>query len=230
MMFQEIDPHKFKIEYINDTPRDDDFAVIVRDNCVLMVKGEEASLPTVAQIRTAGEGKAEYRYLFRIDDKAFYAAANVDELPDGVYEYVRVRDMRRMKPMWIAYGATVAYRLVAFYEEHRFCGKCGAECEHSMTERAMVCPSCGYTAYPQISPSAIILIRNGDKAVLTKYQASHSSYRNYALVAGYIETGETPEEAVKREVFEEVGLRVKNVRYYKSQPWPLSGARIHMRS
>ena len=75
-----------------------------------------------------------------------------------------------------------------------------------------------------ICPSVIVAVRNRDRLLLTRYQASHSPYRNYALVAGYVETGETAEDTVRREVMEEVGLKVKNITYYKSQPWPFSGA------
>lgn len=88
----------------------------------------------------------------------------------------------------------------------------------------MACPSCGQVSYPQICPSVIVAITDNDKILLTKYASGHSSYQNYALVAGYSEVGESLEDTVRREVMEEVGLRVKNIRYYKSQPWSFSGA------
>ena len=90
-------------------------------------------------------------------------------------------------------------------------------------ERAMQCPSCGALSYPVICPSVIVAITDGDRLLLTKYAPSHSSHRSYALVAGYTEVGETLEQTVHREVMEEVGLKVKNLRYYKSQPWSFSG-------
>ena len=86
-------------------------------------------------------------------------------------------------------------------------------------ERAMQCPSCGALSYPVICPSVIVAITDGDRLLLTKYAPSHSRHRQYALVAGYTEVGETLEQTVHREVMEEVGLKVKNLRYYKSQPW-----------
>ena len=89
-------------------------------------------------------------------------------------------------------------------------------------ERAMQCPSCGALSYPVICPSVIVAITDGDRLLLTKYAPSHSSHRQYALVAGYTEVGETLEQTVHREVMEEVGLKVKNIRYYKSQPWSFS--------
>ena len=86
---------------------------------------------------------------------------------------------------------------------------------HSDAERAMVC-GCGNTAYPAIAPAVIVGVTNGDRICLTKY---NRGYAHWALVAGYTEIGETPEETVAREVREETGLRVKNIRYYRSQPW-----------
>ena len=88
----------------------------------------------------------------------------------------------------------------------------------------MVCPLCGHISYPQICPSVIVAITDKDRILLTKYASGHSSFKRYALVAGYSEVGESLEDTVRREVMEEVGLRVKNIRYYKSQPWAFSGS------
>ena len=95
--------------------------------------------------------------------------------------------------------------------------------EHKENERAMVCPDCGRVCSPQICPSVIVGVISGEKLLLTKYSPNHSAFRKYALIAGYAETGESLEDTVRREVMEEVGLKVKNIRYYKSQPWPFSG-------
>ena len=86
-------------------------------------------------------------------------------------------------------------------------------------ERALVCPVCGQTEYPKISPAVIVAITNGNKLLMSRYRVNHSTYRGYALIAGFVEIGETFEETVRREVMEEVGLKVKNIRYFKSQPW-----------
>lgn len=80
----------------------------------------------------------------------------------------------------------------------------------------MVCPGCGYTAYPRIMPAVIVGVTNGDKILITRYRVG---YGHNALIAGFTEIGETLEETVAREVMEEAGVRVKNIRYYKSQPW-----------
>ena len=86
-------------------------------------------------------------------------------------------------------------------------------------ERSVICQDCGKTVYPNISPCVIVALTDGDKILLTKYNQKHSKYTRYALVAGYTEVGETFEDTVRREVREEVGLGVKNIKYYKNQPW-----------
>lgn len=81
----------------------------------------------------------------------------------------------------------------------------------------MYCSACGQREYPKLNPAVIVAVTEGDKLLLTKYAGR--AYTKYALIAGYTEIGETVEETVQREVMEEVGLKVKNIRYYKSQPW-----------
>lgn len=219
-MFHEISPKKLDITYLNRAAADDDYVVFVKDGKIMRKGSEELELPTVKELNLK---KEDCRFLFKIDEKAFYDAMTKEVNEEGC-TFESPRELRNAKPMWLACGATLGFRIKEFYRLNAFCGKCGTKNVHSDKERAMVCPSCGNTVYPPIAPSVIVLIRNGNETVLTKYQASHSAYRRYALVAGYVESGETPEETVVREVFEEVGLKVKNVTYYKSQPWPLSGA------
>ncbi len=234
-MFHEIAPKKLDITYENKEPKESDLVIYVTDGKILRKEGEELSLPTIKEL---GLGNEEVRFLFKIDETSFFMPLGKEEKEAGTdltndlagkvgengWIFETPRDMRNAKPMWIAYAATLGFRIEEFYRLNSFCGKCGTKNRHSHKERAMVCPECGNTVYPPIAPSVIVLIRNGEETVLTKYQVSHSAYRRYALVAGYVESGETPEETVKREVFEEVGLKVKNISYYKSQPWPISGA------
>ena len=91
---------------------------------------------------------------------------------------------------------------------------------HDEKERLMRCPDCGQMEYPKICPAVIVGVTDHDRIVLTKYAGR--AYKKYALIAGFAETGETIEDTVRREVKEEVGLHVKNIRFYKSQPWSFS--------
>lgn len=114
-----------------------------------------------------------------------------------------------------------AWHLYCWYRDSRFCGRCGTATVHDGKERMMRCPACGNMIFPRIAPACIIALTHGDKLILSKY--ANRSYTRYGLLAGFVEIGETAEECVAREVMEEVGLRVKNIRYYKSQPWGIAG-------
>ncbi|WP_105746334.1 NAD(+) diphosphatase [Cronobacter dublinensis] len=109
-------------------------------------------------------------------------------------------------------------QLAEFYRSHKFCGYCGHEMHPSKTEWAMLCGHCRERYYPQIAPCIIVAIRRDDKILLTQ----HTRHRNgvYTVLAGFVEVGETLEQAVAREVMEESSIRVKNLRYVTSQPWP----------
>ncbi|MFP8966282.1 NAD(+) diphosphatase [Pokkaliibacter sp. CJK22405] len=111
-----------------------------------------------------------------------------------------------------------AAELNTWWRDHRFCGRCGHKTEPLQGEVAQVCPACHHRAYPRLSPCIIVLVRQGERALLAK--APHFPAGRYSTLAGFIEAGETAEQAVHREVFEETAIRVKNVRYVSSQSWP----------
>ena len=111
-----------------------------------------------------------------------------------------------------------AYQLAEWARTHRFCGACGTPMTPLAGERCMRCAACGHGAYPRISPAMMVLIRRGDALLLARH-AAHANAR-YTALAGFLEAGESIEDAVHREVFEEVGLQVRDLRYFASQSWP----------
>ena len=111
-----------------------------------------------------------------------------------------------------------AKQIVEWYRNHKYCGRCGEFTDKSENDRSKVCKQCGQVFYPRLSPSIIALITNGDKLLLEKN--AHARANFYSTLAGFVEPGESIEEAVHREVHEEVGIRIKNLRYYSSQSWP----------
>ncbi|NUF99688.1 NAD(+) diphosphatase [Acinetobacter oleivorans] len=115
--------------------------------------------------------------------------------------------------------ASRAVQLLEWRRNHKFCSHCGHPTEVHPTEYAMVCPSCRYHQYPRVNPCIITIITRGDDEILLA-KSVHNKTNMYGLIAGFVEVGETLEEAVQREAFEEVGLRLKNVQYMSSQPWP----------
>ncbi|MBQ1465395.1 MAG: NAD(+) diphosphatase [Eubacteriaceae bacterium] len=216
-MLQDIYPHKLNIDFSAREGACGGYAVCIRDGQVLV--SEEDGM--IGLPRLSDPKAEEALYLFMIDDDAYFLVR--DELTLPGYAYRELSVWRDHGPAHTAYALSLASRLDIWYRANRFCGFCGTVMEHSLTERAMVCPSCGATVYPRIDPCIIAAVVNGEKICLIHYGGGRSG-GNYALVAGYIESGETPEDALRREVMEEVGLRVKNIRYYRSQPWPVSGS------
>lgn len=112
-----------------------------------------------------------------------------------------------------------AVQLAEFYRSHKFCGYCGHEMHHSTTEWCCLCANCNQRYYPQISPSIIVAIRNKNKILLAKH-TRHTADHLFTVLAGFVEVGETMEQAVMREVYEESKIKIKNIRYIASQPWP----------
>lgn len=208
-------------EYKEQSPNAGDYILFVKGRNVLIKKNiEEIEFLRYEEL---GEVEMAFRYLFSLDTEKggkrfFLGEANL--LTDGVlkeYSYEQQNVFRTKQPKELAFAGITACQLANWYETTRFCGTCGNGLEHDKKERMMRCPSCNALHYPKISPAVIVAVTNGDKLLMTKYAGR--DYKNYALVAGFAEIGETVEETVKREVMEEAGLKVKNIRYYKSQPW-----------
>ncbi len=138
------------------------------------------------------------------------------------HSYASLRSLRSLYPAAkeLLFAAYSAYQLLSWYRHNRFCGCCGASTQLASDERAIECPICKNRVYPKVQPAVIVGVIWDNKLLLTKYADRPSS--SYALVAGFTEFGETLEQTVEREVMEEVGLKVNNIRYYKSQPWGIA--------
>jgi NAD+ diphosphatase len=160
------------------------------------------------------------KYLFSIDDINYFLIE--DKGLDGNLGWVYANTGRfRTEPKyWRSFAGAIGWQLNRWYDNHRFCSKCGSNLEPSDRERMLHCNNCGFSVYPTISPCVIVAVYNGSKLLLTKYAGR--AYTRYALIAGFVEIGESLEQTVHREVMEEVGLKVKNLSFYKSQPWPFT--------
>ncbi|MBB3182543.1 NAD+ diphosphatase [Halomonas fontilapidosi] len=125
--------------------------------------------------------------------------------------------MARLPESWFPLVST-ALQVAAWLDNHCFCGRCGAPARRLDAEFAMHCEQCGHRNYPRISPCIITLVTHGEALLLAR--SPRFPPGRYSTLAGFIEPGESAEDAVRREIFEEVGLSVGRVSYYKSQPWP----------
>ena len=223
-MIQDIAPHTYHNEYKPSAPDKDSFILAYEKGSILLPRQERDADITFPRFREFEEKIADlynnFIYLFSIDDQRFYLIPELDTslLPD--YEFQDVRILRTAQPQHLAFAGITGHQLFQWYSKRRYCGCCGKPMVHSQKERMMECPSCGNQEYPVLCPAVIVGITNGDKIILSKYEGRR--FKRYALIAGFAEIGETIEETVHREVMEEVGLKVKNLRYYKSQPCSFS--------
>lgn len=211
-MIQDIAPLKLNNHYDPEIRAQKEDSVLLFCGQEVLVKADthEVIFPTVAEMNAE-----KLTYLFAVDAERYFLAPEGTAIPEG-FAFASLRTLREkgVKPDYKAYVLYTGKHLADWYRDARFCGRCGKPMTHSPMERAMTC-TCGNTVYPRIMPAIIAGVINGDKLLLTRYK--RGSYN--ALVAGFTEIGETVEETVAREVMEETGVRVKNIRYYKTQPW-----------
>ena len=218
-MIQDIYPHRLRNEFIPARPVDPE-GLLFRfdgDSVLCAIEGGRVALPRVKDFPS----DAERRYLFALDDTPCYLDMEGKGRSAEGLEWLPVRMLRRRAqgPREVIFAAWTAFQLYNWYRDNRYCGRCGGVTAPAPDERAVMCPACSRRIYPRIIPAVIVGVTNGDEILMTKYRGRDIPY--YALIAGFTEIGETLEQTVAREVMEEAGLRVKNIRYYKSQPWAI---------
>ena len=233
-MIQDIFPKKLDNSYRKEKAGPDDFLMLFDDGRLFLKYDETGGSLVFPKVSDENEAGAldGLIYLFSVDNEKYFlnnGFSTKEKIKEKGYGCFTLREIRAFKTGCKdkVFAAYTAFHLWKWYEDNKFCGRCGTALVHDSTEisggkmpeRALCCLSCGNKIYPRINPAVIIGITNGDKMVITKYRRG---YANNALVAGFTEIGETLEETVKREVMEEVGLKVKNIKYYKSQPWGMA--------
>ena len=240
-MVQDIGAGRFHNEYHPAAPSQDSLVTAVEAGKILAAKeGERLRFFTWKEYSQAvydaslhfdNAGKPQHdkeespgqtvlqnwRYLFRIDDTAWYLvpAGELSLLEEA--QWLSLSDLRQVMDPVLRFGGVTAYQLGNWYHNRRLCPSCGTPMVHSETERMMQCPACHLMEYPKICPAVIVAVWHEDRLLLTKYAGR--GYHHYALVAGFTEIGESIEDTVRREVMEETGVHVKNLHFYKSQPW-----------
>ncbi len=208
-MIQDIQPHIYHNEYKPRQPVEGDIVFVFRGEQILMrCDGERVAFPAVREV-----GQQQLQYLFSVDEIAFFLGSE----PVEGYEFQQMRALRMGKPQHHCFAGMTAWHLHTWYGREHFCGKCGKPMQHHKTLRAMECPECSNLVFPMIAPAVIVAVTKGDEILLTRYAGR--AYKGYALIAGFCEIGERAEDTVHREVMEEAGVKVKNLRYFGSQPW-----------
>lgn len=215
-MIQEIAPQVYHLAYRMKAPEGTGNVFCFWEEKVLLT--ERRQIPTCAQL----EGRClRYTYLFAIDQEEYYWGEVEEILQVPGLVWVHRKELRYLQPLSQAFAGYTARHLEHWYRDNRFCGRCGRPMSPSMAERKLVCTACGYSVYPRINPAVIVAVHDGERLLMARYAKRPIPW--FVLLAGFIEIGETAEQCVAREVQEEVGVAVKNIRYYGSQPWGMSG-------
>lgn len=222
-MIQDIFPHQFSNNFLADRQlQDDDVVIYFKENSFLLKEsGDEFEFPRKKNIPEITD-KTESTFLFVLDEKPCYLVWDDLNINTPGFVYKEIDFFRYSTQQEIAWASMVSFHLRNWYSENKFCGKCGAKNEQKPDERALICTNCNSVIYPKISPAVIAAIVCGDKILLARGANWPDDW--YSCIAGYVDVGESLEDALKREAKEEVGIDIKNIRYYKSQPWPLSGS------
>ncbi len=219
ILIQDIAPYRFRNEF-RDTQdvvmHATDPVFAFENRTVLCRQNEDGtySFPAVREVLDGGTDTDLLLYLFAEERGAerrnyyLYRSHDTQEsLAAQGYTYTNISAFRSAGPKNDWFACMSAFHLLCWYKDTRFCGRCGSRMEYYHKERAMICRKCGNIVYPRLNPAVIVGVTKGDSILLTRY---------------FTEIGETLEQTVAREVMEETGIHVKNIRYYGSQPWGLA--------
>ena len=217
-MIQDIYPNIFHNEFGNYELNDEDGLLIFDKEGRILIsrEGESIHFAKGLDAKTFDASPDSITYLFSIDEKKYFLLFNEPVQTEKGFDFVSLNELRDSIVGTETFVAFTAFHLWQWYTDNRFCGHCGGKTVFHDKERALRCTECGRVIYPRINPAVIVGVTNGDSILITRYR---NGYAHNALVAGFTEIGETFEQTVAREVMEEAGIKVKNIRYYKSQPW-----------
>lgn len=197
---------------------------VFRDGRMLVARDGEAvrdpvTVPLAAHLESLGLHPGRAHFLGTSAGRACLAAELPagDEPPSG-WSFEGLRSLLSSVDEDLFRVAGRATQVLDWDTTHKFCGRCGAPTVEKQDERAKLCPACGHTSYPRLSPAVIVAVTRGREILLAR--ANRFSPGLYSVLAGFVEPGETLEDCVVREVKEETGIDVTNVRYFGSQPWP----------
>lgn len=202
-----------------DPLADDDLCFVFRNNALLVFAAEGETRVPVRSEPGGLDPSGPQHYVGRLAGRHCYAAAVGAEAPPP--EGMEWRDLRalfgRLDDMVFGVAGR-AVQIVQWDLTHRYCGRCGTATEPHASERSRVCPGCGLVHYPRLAPAVMALVRRGDELLLAR--SPHFPEGMFSALAGFVEPGESLEQTLAREVREEVGIEIANVRYFGSQPWP----------
>lgn len=189
------------------------------DNVLLEKNDQQQSVPLLTSF-DAEEFKFNDKYFIGfLNDRPCYTAAKVDSNITDAYQWINLKDLYLNDDSPISDIAGFAKQILTFNRNFRFCGRCGLETYLLANEHARGCEKCQLINYPRLSPAIITAVIKEDQILLARSHKFNDK-QMFSVLAGFLEPGESLEQCVKREVFEEVGIEVTNIKYFKSQSWP----------
>ncbi|WP_298939745.1 NAD(+) diphosphatase [uncultured Psychromonas sp.] len=195
--------------------------ILSEGKLVALDKGDLIPFGCIEELPFPEHATDNKRLLGSYNNYPCYLVEVASSLDMGLGEYVSLRSLLGKAHDLLFEMAGRAFQIALFYKTHRYCGQCGKPMQEIDWEIAMKCYHCQHRAYPRVSPCIIVAIRKHKKILLALHNRHQKdNYPVYTTLAGFTEAGETLEACVEREVFEEVGLKVKNIQYVTSQPWP----------
>jgi NAD+ diphosphatase len=185
----------------------------------LLIKSDEFGVPYSRSLAELNLSPVRTQYLGTLQGHPCYSAEVPPDTiaPEGM-SFKELRSLYGVLDEDIFLLAGKALQIVNWDQTHQYCGRCGHKTQTLQDERAKKCPECGFMSYPRLSPAVITSVLKDNKILLSHYAAFKGNM--HTIIAGFVEPGETLEECIKREILEEVGIKVKNIKYFGSQPWP----------
>lgn len=189
------------------------------NNLLVSEESSSVTIPCLADFSELGLPVLSQNYLGLLEDRPCYAVETPEEVaPPAGMTFEGLRQVYGRLDEDLFWIAARAVQIVDWERTHRFCGRCGVPMVAQKAERAKKCPNCGLLHFPRLAPAIIVAIERGDQLLMARSRRFVSGM--YSVLAGFVEPGESLEEAVVREVKEEVGITIQDIRYFGSQPWP----------